>query len=92
MNIKMIIRLVRRLTFFSGWMGERGQSHCDIIIIIIISQTATTTGRATSYTPAGTSRENSPVRKKKRRKREKDILIQLKRIGRKCKQQQYIQK
>ena len=41
-------------------------SKCKVVIIIIISQTATQTGRAASYTPKGASRVSSPVRKMKR--------------------------
>ena len=40
----------------------------SVIIIIIISQTATPLVKANSYKPEGTSRESSPVRKGKRQK------------------------
>ena len=40
-----------------------------IITIIIICQTANPTSKANSYKPEGTSREGSPVRKGKDRKR-----------------------
>ena len=54
-----------------------------IIIIFIISRTATQPGRAVSYTPEGASRLSSPVRKMKRKEREKYKSIQLKKYKRK---------
>ena len=55
-------------------------SHKYFLAIIIISQTATQTGWALSYTPEGASRVSSPVRKMKTGKREAQIITIKKKV------------
>ena len=56
-----------------------------LIITIIISQTATLSGRAASYTPEGASSVGSQVRKMKRKEREVQINTIKKINFKKCK-------